>query len=184
MIPRPPRSTRTDTIFPCTTLFRSFQYDGGDHVIFVGEVLAIDRSDSPPLVFHRGRYAVAGQKNARELEGGFGDDFLVYLLGRSHFHFFRDLKAHLREAGISDDEHFVLGVLMVRDGLTASRLKASVSDLLGGDIASALDALLSRAYIVKADAADGSEIYRLADAGRDCALHFLDRKSTRLNSSH
>src|SRR3546814_1738721 len=110
MIPRPPRSTRTDTIFPCTTLFRSFQYDGGDHVIFVGEVLAIDRSDSPPLVFHRGRYAVAGQKNARELEGGFGDDFLVYLLGRSHFHFFRDLKAHLREAGISDDEHFVLGV--------------------------------------------------------------------------
>src|SRR3546814_10779391 len=84
MIPRPPRSTRTDTIFPCTTLFRSFQYDGGDHVIFVGEVLAIDRSDSPPLVFHRGRYAVAGQKNARELEGGFGDDFLVYLLGRSH----------------------------------------------------------------------------------------------------
>src|SRR3546814_15076522 len=62
---------------------------------------------------------------------------------------------------------------MVRDGLTASRLKASVSDLLGGDIASALDALLSRAYIVKADAADGSEIYRPADAGRDCALHFL-----------
>src|SRR3546814_11188256 len=23
MIPRPPRSTRTDTLFPCTTLFRS-----------------------------------------------------------------------------------------------------------------------------------------------------------------
>src|SRR3546814_14675810 len=25
MIRRPPRSTRTDTLFPCTTLFRSFQ---------------------------------------------------------------------------------------------------------------------------------------------------------------
>src|SRR3546814_17682730 len=27
MIRRPPRSTRTDTIFPCTTLFRSLQVD-------------------------------------------------------------------------------------------------------------------------------------------------------------
>lgn len=31
-------------------------YEGGDHRIFVGEVLAMDRSDRPPLVFHRGRY--------------------------------------------------------------------------------------------------------------------------------
>src|SRR3546814_8226914 len=34
MIPRPPRSTRTDTLFPYTTLFRSLRHrllaDGGD----------------------------------------------------------------------------------------------------------------------------------------------------------
>src|SRR3546814_6576725 len=30
MIPRPPRSTRTDTLFPYTTLFRSLRGDGGD----------------------------------------------------------------------------------------------------------------------------------------------------------
>src|SRR3546814_1010282 len=28
MIPRPPRSTRTDTLFPYTTLFRSFSFFG------------------------------------------------------------------------------------------------------------------------------------------------------------
>lgn len=151
----------------------AFQYDGGDHVIFVGEVVALDRSESPPLVFHRGRYAVAGQKNARELERGFADDFLVYLLGRSHFHFFRDLKAHLRDAGISDDEHFVLGMLMVRDHRTTSQLTTSVSDLLSGDIATALTGLLSRGYIVKLDDEIGVTHYQLADAGRDCALHFL-----------
>src|SRR3546814_19329854 len=37
MIRRPPRSTRTDTLFPYTTLFRSIQTDmrrdGGDYVI-------------------------------------------------------------------------------------------------------------------------------------------------------
>ena len=32
--------------FQCTT---SFQYEGGDHIIFVGEVTAFDRSERPPL---------------------------------------------------------------------------------------------------------------------------------------
>src|SRR3546814_3616466 len=32
MIRRPPRSTRTDTLFPYTTLFRSFEREG-DHIV-------------------------------------------------------------------------------------------------------------------------------------------------------
>jgi len=39
--------------FDCKTAFR---YDGGDHVIMVGEVLHIENSALPPLIFHRGRY--------------------------------------------------------------------------------------------------------------------------------
>jgi flavin reductase (DIM6/NTAB) family NADH-FMN oxidoreductase RutF len=35
------------------------QYDGGDHVIFVGEVEQYQYNDSEPLVFHSGRYRVA-----------------------------------------------------------------------------------------------------------------------------
>jgi len=35
------------------------QHDGGDHVIFVGEVEAYERFDGEPLVFHSGRYRVA-----------------------------------------------------------------------------------------------------------------------------
>src|SRR3546814_8394770 len=31
MIPRPPRSTRTDTLFPYTTLFRSEKHEDHDH---------------------------------------------------------------------------------------------------------------------------------------------------------
>src|SRR5579885_1464286 len=45
--------------FLCRT---AFQYEGGDHIIFVGEVIEFDRSDSPPLVFHGGRYAFATKK--------------------------------------------------------------------------------------------------------------------------
>src|SRR3546814_14150924 len=43
MIRRPPRSTRTDTLFPYTTLFRSLlRGDGGHAVDRLGESLAVD----------------------------------------------------------------------------------------------------------------------------------------------
>lgn len=35
------------------------QYDGGDHLIFIGEVEHYDRFDGEPLVFHAGSYQVA-----------------------------------------------------------------------------------------------------------------------------
>src|SRR3546814_19969385 len=38
MIRRPPRSTRTDTLFPYTTLFRSVQADGNDLIIDVKRI--------------------------------------------------------------------------------------------------------------------------------------------------
>src|SRR3546814_16196220 len=37
MIPRPPRATRTDTLFPSTTLFRSTTAFAEDHVPATGE---------------------------------------------------------------------------------------------------------------------------------------------------
>jgi 3-hydroxy-9,10-secoandrosta-1,3,5(10)-triene-9,17-dione monooxygenase reductase component len=41
--------------FECETRHR---YDGGDHVILVGEVLAFEDRQSDPLIFFRGHYGV------------------------------------------------------------------------------------------------------------------------------
>src|SRR3546814_4234406 len=38
MIRRPPRSTRTDTLFPYTTLFRSCFMSNGHHAVYIGIV--------------------------------------------------------------------------------------------------------------------------------------------------
>src|SRR3546814_5035643 len=72
MIRRPPRSTRTDTLFPYTTLFRSlvkgalplylFQHHGGDNLILKKSGLAIGDlmfERYPKVSSHRirGRYA-------------------------------------------------------------------------------------------------------------------------------
>jgi flavin reductase (DIM6/NTAB) family NADH-FMN oxidoreductase RutF len=35
------------------------QYDGGDHVIFIGEVESYRYSEGEPLVFHSGHYRIA-----------------------------------------------------------------------------------------------------------------------------
>src|SRR3546814_12765939 len=42
MIRRPPRSTRTDTLFPYTTLFRSGPIACGGVTVFPGDVLVCD----------------------------------------------------------------------------------------------------------------------------------------------
>lgn len=44
-------------------------YEGGDHEIFVGEVVDFDYSGRPPLVFHRGAYARAVEHDEESDEG-------------------------------------------------------------------------------------------------------------------
>jgi 3-hydroxy-9,10-secoandrosta-1,3,5(10)-triene-9,17-dione monooxygenase reductase component len=49
--------------FECRTMH---QYEGGDHIIFVGEVVAFEKRDHAPLLFYRGRYAEAHPLTKRD----------------------------------------------------------------------------------------------------------------------
>lgn len=89
-ISKAPLLTDCTARFQCRT---AFSYDGGDHVIFVGEVLAYDHSNRPPLVFQSGQYALAARKPREEVRLGatpppecsYTEDLLGYLLGRAHY---------------------------------------------------------------------------------------------------
>ena len=50
-------------VFECAT---RHQYDGGDHIIMVGEVMSYEARDEAPLLFHGGRYAERRQRGAKE----------------------------------------------------------------------------------------------------------------------
>jgi flavin reductase (DIM6/NTAB) family NADH-FMN oxidoreductase RutF len=53
-------------LLDCTARFEcrtAFQHEGGDHVIFVGEVAGFTHSERPPLIFHGGRYGMLIQKD-------------------------------------------------------------------------------------------------------------------------
>jgi 3-hydroxy-9,10-secoandrosta-1,3,5(10)-triene-9,17-dione monooxygenase reductase component len=113
--------------FECETKHR---YDGGDHLIFVGEVQRFAHAASPPLVFHGGAFAQARQLmmgqaadgGIDEATGRFGPDFLCYLLARAHFQTYRPLADEFQRVGMSEAEYFVLSLLCIRDGLTLANL--------------------------------------------------------------
>ncbi len=113
--------------FECETRNR---YDGGDHLIFVGEVKRFTHAACAPLVFHGGAFAQArqlimgqpGDAGIDESSGRFGPDFLCYLLARAHFQTYRPLAAECQRVGMNETEYFVLSLLCIRDGLDLAAL--------------------------------------------------------------
>lgn len=45
-----------------------FEYEGGDHAIFLGEVVDFDRSEADPLIYHGGRYGRVMPAGNHELD--------------------------------------------------------------------------------------------------------------------
>jgi 3-hydroxy-9,10-secoandrosta-1,3,5(10)-triene-9,17-dione monooxygenase reductase component len=112
--------------FQCRT---AVKYEGGDHLVFIGEVEAFDHFERPPLVFHGGRYAaaVARPKPARAPEASdpvssFSEDFLIFLLARAHFQLFLGLRRDLERHGLTEWQWFVLSILGVRDNRSVVEL--------------------------------------------------------------
>ena len=48
----------------------AFEYEGGDHAIFLGEVQSFEQSGQAPLVYHQGRYAAVTAQPGPQAGGG------------------------------------------------------------------------------------------------------------------
>jgi len=113
----------------------AFQYEGGDHTIFVGEVVAYDSCALPPLLYLTGEYALASRKAApvstepqADMAGAsYSEDLLGYLLGRAHFQFMHHLRPALQAYQLSDADFFVLSLLSVRSPLSEADMAAYLS---------------------------------------------------------
>jgi len=159
--------------FQCRT---AFQYQGGDHVIFVGEVLAFDRAETAPLVFHAGRYAHATRRQASDsaprnawLEGSFNEGFLGYLLGRGHLQFFARVRPLLAEEKLSDEEFYLLSTLTLKQRLERDDIEKGLQGVSDESRSAALDALHARGLVrVSADGA-----CQLTPTGSACALRVI-----------
>ena len=153
------------------------QYEGGDHVILVGEVVDYDQHDSAPLVFHGGRYAETRSRGDGGETGGdtvdiehgaFTDDFLFYLLSRAHFQASRPARETMAKLQLSQTEYLTLAVLSMEAPAKSATLIAKLDhtglapneEILGG-------------MVEKQLLSSSNEGYELAPKGRDFHIHIL-----------
>jgi 3-hydroxy-9,10-secoandrosta-1,3,5(10)-triene-9,17-dione monooxygenase reductase component len=157
----------------------SFMYEGGDHIIFVGEVLEVDHTDNTPLVFHAGAYAVStrkvyGTQTAAEKSGedseSFGDDFLDYLLPRAHYQIYGRIREHHERLGLSDADYFVLVSLIATDGRTRVEIDKMFSPT-GHHVTPEVIAGLTARSLVRCE--EPGERLLLTDTGRRTGLTVL-----------
>jgi 3-hydroxy-9,10-secoandrosta-1,3,5(10)-triene-9,17-dione monooxygenase reductase component len=172
----------TPLLMSCTSRLQcktAFRYEGGDHVIFVGEVVAFDRNDLPPLVFHGGQYAVAARKtepgllsgnSPRDADMSYGADFLGYLLWRANFHFRSRVLVPLSAHGLDPDSFMTLALLLHKDGRSIEQLSQGLHQLGVEGLEHNLQAFGERGWIRLQSDASQSRVW-LTDAGRDMVLH-------------
>ena len=147
-------------------------------MIFVGEVLAYDHSNRPPLVFQSGQYALAARKPREEVRLGatpppecsYTEDLLGYLLGRAHYQMLYALRQLLSTQALDERSFFILSVLSIQDRLTLEELNAFIA--YTGMLASTESmAALESQHLVAVETDDGDEVrYALTADGREASL--------------
>ncbi len=134
-------------------------YDGGDHIIIVGEVIEFHGSDSTmPLVFARGSYSVAtpqpvtGREGGVELsENGFLSNYLLYLLNQAHALYAAELYPLLMsECGVAPEEWRVLTLLADANSINLSQL-ARLAMQPEKECADCVEGLEDRGFVVVDD---------------------------------
>jgi 3-hydroxy-9,10-secoandrosta-1,3,5(10)-triene-9,17-dione monooxygenase reductase component len=147
----------------------TFEYDGGDHIIFVGEVVGFDHAQREPLLFHSGQYAAA-VPSIGQIDGESGD--LSYLVQCAYFNLLTPVRKERIRLGLSLHDHYVLNVLM--DG--AGRTVAEIDDIISYTGLRAEEAVvesLRERELLSSESAEKGTAYRLAPAGRDAVISLL-----------
>ena len=153
--------------FECRT---SYRHDGGDHIIFVGEVVAFDSFGRAPLVFHGGNYGLL-MKKAEDDEGAtssFGDDWLGFLLGRAYFQMLMPLRAEVERQGLDDVHYNILSALSAGEGRSVAEL-SRVVDFTGHRVGDEHFATLAARELIFIE----DERVRFTEAGRRYAIELM-----------
>lgn len=165
----------------CSARFRcktAFQYDGGDHIIFVGEVTDYDANPHPPLLYVTGGYALASRKAnavasepAADTNTVYSENLIGYLMGRAHFHFLSGLRKPMAAYGMTDADFYVLSLLSIQQPQSPAEI-ASHMAYTGTDIgAVALQSLISKGWVE--ESRERAESLQLTSLGNEAILHVL-----------
>ncbi len=158
---------------------KAYQYEGGDHVIFVGEILDFSHTKRAPLVFHGGRYGMLLQNDTvrpvvlDDTESGLSQDDLLDHLSAVYFMIRREAIVERHRRGWTDEGYAVLSILGRRTSLSPADIVA-LGAAHGRSITTATFADLSERGLVQADLplTDTNEI-RLTASGRQAVVEIV-----------
>lgn len=162
-------------VFQCKT---KMMYEGGDHIIFVGEVLDFEQFDKPGLVFSEGKYALSQphptikSRAESDEQNGFVDNYAHYLLLMAAQKFENSFIPIINQSGINSHyEWRVLTMLNDRNGQTADEL-AENTPTKYTFIVEVLNGMIDTGLIDKIQK-DGGDYYGLTANGQDKANELL-----------
>jgi len=160
-----PLLTGCAATFQCRTVHR---HEGGDHIIFVGEVLEFAHCAQPPLLFHGGAYASMLWEDPRPVGGdqdGFRPDFLAFLLGFAGSQIFEPIAQQCRDMGLAESAYYAITLVAARDGIELAELDQVLCAAGYRADAELADSLTKRGLF-----AQGGSGLRLTEAGRQLVL--------------
>lgn len=155
--------------FECET---KYHYEGGDHIIIVGEVKRFTTSGRSGLMFHRGKYVVSSFHPCNEQlpedlgsNAGFVDDYLHYLVGKSFDQLMFKLESVLKSQGLDEHQYRVMASLGGKDGCTVDELVKNA--ILPRDIVNEKLEGLEQSGWLKRDISGENVRIKLTEAGRE-----------------
>lgn len=138
--------------FQCKT---QYQYEGGDHIIFVGEVLEFENTPKSPLLFHAGSYAdsrpkpklIEQEEIINEHTGRVSDSFFSFLLARAHFQCAYQAQEVMQAKEIDEKSMFILGLLSMNGAMSIDELNEKIKFMKHEVFISDLEKLQHRSFI-------------------------------------
>lgn len=160
-------------IFMCRTIY---QYEGGDHIIFVGEVTQFRADEKPPLLYLGGRYAEARRGPGKPVEAidlercRVGAQSIIHLLAYTHNLLKRQIVQAIAEFGMTQEHLAILIAISQLENPQWDEVRRRVEANDFSVEARAVQTLLELGW-VSSDARGMA----LTDGGRDVFVKALSR---------
>ncbi len=165
--------------FQCRT---AFAYDGGDHEIFVGEVLDFEDFKRTPLVFQGGKYALAIKKPAsrsaptadmEESDTNFTKDYLGHLLAVAHSQMKARLRPALEARALDEADYSILSLLIIADHRQLAEI-AGILQIAGKQVHEAEVARLQKNNLITTHVdGEGHTCLSLTQGGRQTTIELM-----------
>jgi 3-hydroxy-9,10-secoandrosta-1,3,5(10)-triene-9,17-dione monooxygenase reductase component len=158
----------------------AYTYEGGDHIIFVGEVLEFDHRPRAPLAFHAGTYASTTRHSDTPdpLAGS-----LTHLIQSCYFHLLTPVREERARLSIGLAEHYFLNLLFSRETLSINDANAIIG-YTGVQVTEAHARMLASRGFVKSDGDASSATYVLLDHGRAAVLALVGAAAVKESDLH